>query len=155
MKVIYADQNIVVPSGQKSIFLAGPTPRDQQTPSWRLKALTILDNLDFNGIVFVPEKSNGQPKTDYIQQAEWEYVALHIATTIVFWIPRYLPDMPGFTTNVEFGYWVKSGKVLYGRPDTAEKIKYLDWLYNKVTDQQPINELKELIELAIELAIKK
>lgn len=64
--------------------------------------------------------------------------------------------MPGFTTNVEFGYWVKSksklkpGKVLYGRPDTAEKIKYLDWLYNKVTGQQPVNELTALLELAIE-----
>lgn len=62
MKVIYSDQKIVVPAGQKSIFLAGPTPRDQQTPSWRIEALTILDGLGFNGIVFVPESSNGQPK---------------------------------------------------------------------------------------------
>jgi hydrolase, NUDIX family len=152
MKVIYSDQKIVVPAGQKSIFLAGPTPRDQQTPSWRIEALTILDGLGFNDIVFVPESSNGQPKEDYINQTEWEYAALHIATTIAFWIPRSLPDMPGFTTNVEFGYWVKSksGKVLYGRPDTAEKIKYLDWLYNKVTGQQPVNELTALLALAIE-----
>ena len=152
MKVIYSDQKIVVPSGQRSIFLAGPTPRDQQTPSWRIEALTILDGLGFNDIVFVPESSNGQPKENYIPQTEWEYAALHVATTITFWIPRSLPDMPGFTTNVEFGYWVKSksGKVLYGRPDTAEKIKYLDWLYNKVTGQQPVNELTALLELAIE-----
>lgn len=152
MKVIYSDQKIVIPAGQKSIFLAGPTPRDQQTPNWRPEALIILDGLGFDDIVFVPESSSGQPKENYLYQAEWEYTALHIATTIAFWIPRSLPDMPGFTTNVEFGYWVKSksGKVLYGRPDTAKKIKYLDWLYNKVTGQQPVNELTALLELAIE-----
>ena len=34
-----------------------------------------------------------------------------------------IPNMSGFTTNVEFGYWLHSGKVLYGRPDGAPKIK--------------------------------
>ena len=60
----------------------------------------------------------------------WEREALINATVILFWVPRKLPDMSAFTTNVEFGYWLHSGKVVYGRPNDASKIKYLDWLYS-------------------------
>ena len=41
------------------------------------------------------------------------------------------------TTNVEFGYWLHTGKALYGRPDDAKKIKYLDWLYKTDTNKSP------------------
>lgn len=34
--------------------------------------------------------------------------------------------MPAFTTNVEFGEDLHSGKMLYGRPDGAPKMRYLD-----------------------------
>ncbi|CAF1638788.1 unnamed protein product [Adineta ricciae] len=34
--------------------------------------------------------------------------------------------MPGFTTNIEFGEDLHSGKIVYGRPDSAEKCRYLD-----------------------------
>lgn len=52
----------------------------------------------------------------------WERMALTEATVIMFWVPRSLPDMAGFTTNVEFGYWMPTKKVIYGRPNTAKKI---------------------------------
>ena len=70
----------------------------------------------------------------------------------MFWIPRSLPDMPAFTTNVEFGYWLHSGKVIYGRPDDATKIKYLDWLYKEDYNKIPINDLDELLKESIILA---
>ena len=38
----------------------------------------------------------------------WERIALTDATVILFWVPRKLPDMAAFTTNVEFGYWLHS-----------------------------------------------
>ncbi len=79
----------------------------------------------------------------------WERIALTEVTTIVFWIPRHLPDMPAFTTNVEFGYWLHTRKVVYGRPDNAEKIKYLDWLYELDYGSKPINNLQELLQLAV------
>lgn len=53
--------------------------------------------------------------------------------------------MPAFTTNVEFGYWLHTGKVLYGRPDNARKIKYLDWLYKIDTNEEPFNTLEQLL----------
>lgn len=53
--------------------------------------------------------------------------------------------MPAFTTNVEFGYWLHTGKILYGRPDDARKIKYLDWLYETNMNSKPYNSLEELL----------
>lgn len=82
----------------------------------------------------------------------WERVALINATVILFWVPRKLPDMPAFTTNVEFGYWLHSGKVVYGRPNNADKIKYLDWLYKLDYDKTPHEDLQSLLEKSIKLA---
>lgn len=147
MKINYSDE--VVVKGEKSIFLAGPTPRGENVVSWRKAACEILEELGFDGVVYVPEYSSWKPKESYVDQAMWEREALSDASSIVFWIPRHLPDMPAFTTNVEFGYWLHTGKVLYGRPDAAEKIKYLDWLYELDYGIKPSNNLKELLEKAV------
>lgn len=53
--------------------------------------------------------------------------------------------MPLFTTNVEFGYWLHSGKVVYGRPRNAHKTKYLDWLYKLDYDKDPYTDLETLL----------
>ena len=79
----------------------------------------------------------------------WEREGLTKASVIVFWIPRSLPDMPAFTTNVEFGYWIHSKKIIYGRPDDAVKIKYLDWLYELDYNEKPFNNLDDLLKNAI------
>jgi hypothetical protein len=150
MIVNYSDQEVL--KNQKSIFLAGPTPRGENSKSWRTEACEILEQLGFDGIVYVPEYSTWKPKADYVDQAQWEREALSNASVIAFWIPRTLPDMPAFTTNVEFGYWLHTGKVIYGRPSTAKKIKYLDWLYTIDTDEEPYSSLKELLENSVILA---
>ena len=148
MIINYSDQEVL--KGTKSIFLAGPTPRDKEITSWRNEACKILEKLNFDGLVYIPEYSSWKPKADYVDQAMWERKALTHASIIVFWIPRKLPEMPAFTTNVEFGYWLHTNKVIYGRPDTAEKIKYLDWLYKLDYNEEPINNLEELLTKAIE-----
>lgn len=147
MQINYSDQEVI--KSKKSIFLAGPTPRDKNTISWRTKACEILKEQGFDGLVYVPEYSSWKHKADYVDQAMWERLALTEATLIVFWIPRHLPDMPAFTTNVEFGYWLHTNKVLYGRPDNAEKIKYLDWLYKLDYQEEPYNNLEDLLKEAI------
>ena len=150
MVINYSDQE--VSKEEKSIFLAGPTPRSKDVESWREEACKILEKNGFDGVVYIPECSNHKPKEDYVEQAQWEREALSNAKVIVFWIPRKLPEMPGLTTNVEFGYWLHTGKVLYGRPDGAEKIKYLDWLYNVDTNLKPYNNIEELLVSAIKKA---
>ena len=82
----------------------------------------------------------------------WERIALTEAIVILFWIPRELPDMPAFTTNVEFGYLLHSGKVIYGHPNNAKKIKYLDWLYKIDYNKEPFLNLDELLKKSINLA---
>ena len=149
MRVNFSDE--VVLKGKKSIFLAGPTPREEKVASWRVDAVKKLEELGFDGVVFVPEYSTWVPKTNYVDQANWEREALTEATVILFWIPRRLPDMPGFSTNVEFGYWLHSKKVIYGRPDGAPKTKYLDWLYKTDYNEEPFNDLDKLLEYAVEI----
>ena len=151
MIVNYSTVNVL--KDDKSIFLAGPTPRSIDVETWRNEAIKILHELGFRGIVYVPEKELDDRTFDYTNQVWWEREALHNATTIVFWIPRNVELMPGFTTNVEFGYWLakNSDKVIYGRPNNCPKNKYLDWLYETETGKKPIDNLRDLLNNAVEM----
>jgi hypothetical protein len=153
MIVVYTNQKIS--PGKKSIFLAGPTPRKKEVPSWRLKAIKILKEKDFDGVVYIPENPSGGTFDNLIKRSLWERKALAAATVILFWIPRQFPDLPAFTTNVEFGYWLHTKKIIYGRPDNAKKIKYLDWLYQHDYNKKPFNNLNDLITEAIKMANRK
>lgn len=145
MNVIFARQPL-----PRSIFLAGPTPRHESVLSWRREALNILEyRICFTGDVFVPEDENWQPHDDYHGQIEWEWNGLATASVIVFWVPRDLDDMPGFTTNVEFGMTAHTGKILLGFPPGAPKTKYLVALAERY--QVPIfHDLEELLVCAVE-----
>lgn len=126
MKVAYALQPI-----EKSIFLAGPTPRPPKSgqlpvPSWRPAAIAMLrDELGFAGTVFLPEAADGKPHDEYFHQVSWEWEGLNQCTVAAFWVPRVLENMPGMTTNVEYGQLVSSGKMVLGAPPDAEKMSYL------------------------------
>jgi hypothetical protein len=123
MKVIHALEKI-----EQSIFLAGPTPRSPEVTSWRHEALKILDYVDFKGTVYVPESDDWGPHDQYDDQVKWEWEALNSSTIVLFWIPRDLAKMPAFTTNVEFGLFIGSGKCVMGYPVGAPKMNYLHQL---------------------------
>lgn len=111
---------------RKSIFLAGPSPRGEFTDwhgTWREDAIKHLQEIGFDGHVFLPLPFNG---LSYEAGVEWEEFFLEIADRIVFWIPRDLDTLPGLTTNVEYGEWMKSGKVNLGYPPGADKMRFLD-----------------------------
>ena len=145
MNIIYSDMKIPDIIDTNTIFLAGPTPRLPYVKSWRLEAIEIFKELKFQGTLFIPERKDWSIDFSYDDQVEWEYTALHCSKVIMFWIPRYLPDMPGFTTNVEFGYWLAKypeiNNVIYGRPNDSEKNRYLDWMYKKETSNDIENTL--------------
>jgi 8-oxo-dGTP pyrophosphatase MutT (NUDIX family) len=130
LKVVYAKEEhpteIV-----KSIFLAGPTPRDKDTKSWRPEAIELLERLGYDGHVFVPEPRDGF-SGDYIDQVEWEDRALQMADIIVFWVPRKAPNMLALTTNIEWGLWADTGKCILGTPPEAEHVRYLQWMATKM-----------------------
>jgi len=130
MRVIFARQPFPA-SFTKSIFLAGPTPRTPDVTSWRREALHALEAMQYDGVVYVPEDEAWTTFDDdqYLQQVDWEQDAMRRSDVIVFWVPRDLTTLPGFSTNVEFGLWAQSGKVLFGGPDAeTPKNRYLETL---------------------------
>jgi len=133
MKVSYSDAPVVM--GEKSIFLAGPTVRKEQQQdwekgSWRNEAIEILQELGFDGIVYVPEYSTMKDFVDKDDQFIWEWDALHAASLVVFWVPLK--------------------PILYGRPEGSDKNGYLDRIYFKALGNKPYNELKALLQAAVE-----
>ncbi len=153
MQINYSDEE-VIKNGKPSIFLAGPTRRDERKDlSWRRDAEKILEKLGFDGIVYVPEFKDNVPwDGKYLKrQTDWEWTALNRADVIVFWIPRELEKMPGFTTNVEFGRYItmKPESVILGYPDFACKMGYLEYLYNTETKRTGNKTLEDTLKEAV------
>lgn len=116
-----------------SIFLAGPTVRGNQPHliSWRFEAVEEFKKQGFQGNVIIPEFSNKlESDKNRIDIPLWEFEGLRKCDVIMFWIPR-TRELIGLTTNCEFGYWMASHreKVIYGRPNDAYRIQYLDIMW--------------------------
>lgn len=138
MEVVYTHEEMPE-TFTKSIFLAGPSLRpgqEEEMESWRKSALKYLEDQDYSGVVFVPENRDGKFKENfsYDNQIEWEEKYLNIADCIVFWVPRDLGldskdnlKLGALTTNVEWGAWANSGKVVFGAPKDADKVTYLQY----------------------------
>lgn len=131
MEVVYALEELpkVI---TKSIFLAGPTPRSEDGNPWRQEAIKLLEEAEFDGVVYVPEPRNGKWHKEYDRQVEWEELCLNQADCILFWVPRDLKTMPAFTTNIEWGRWEASGKLVLGYPKEAEKMSYMNHYAEKL-----------------------
>lgn len=160
MQLVFSDQEFPT-AITKSMFLAGPSPRSNNFADWRPKALQILNELNFDGFVFIPipkDKFYGnddQIGWTYIGQTSWERKGRQIADIILFWVDREIDisdkdlGMPGFTTNVEFGKDLNSGKILYGRPDDSPKCRYLDDEYSTQLKQKVFTNLTDLLQEAV------
>lgn len=146
MKLVYALEPIL--TDIPSVFLAGPTPRSRWVNSWRPEmqqamlaaAYSRLASPEYPEAInprdlslFIPEPRGGEWHKDYLAQVEWEHEAISACTVLLFWIPRFVSEgLPGFTTNVEFGYWLeKKENLILGTPPEAEKVRYLKWLLKK------------------------
>ncbi|GAA2158505.1 MULTISPECIES: nucleoside 2-deoxyribosyltransferase domain-containing protein [Glycomyces] len=117
-------------SWDAAVFLAGPLPRSVEVPSWGPQAVAYLREQwrqDGRLVVFTPELREGV-LADYTGQVAWEHRGLNRADVILFWVPRDLVTMPAFTTNIEFGTWFDSGKIVLGAPAAAPKNEYLQEL---------------------------
>jgi len=138
MHIVFAEQPF--PSKVlKSLFLEGPSVRAADQADWRHEALRTLESLGYDGHVFIPipearfcGASADQQGWTYDGQIAWECRGRALADVIVAWVPREIDrdredlGMPGFTTNMEIGEDLHSGKLVYGRPANAPKNRYLD-----------------------------
>lgn len=133
---------------KRSIFLAGPCPRkfEHGDRTWHDDALHYLDSIGYDGHVFIPLPFVG----DYVEGVHWEETYLNLADVILFWVPRELETLPGFTTNIEFGEWFKSGKTVLGYPPGAPKMSYLD-LRARENGVEVRNTLEETLDVALQM----
>ena len=142
VKVYFSNNKIK--RGEKSIFLAGTTEADPDK-DWRRKVITLLEKKGYDGVVYNPDYTSLKVKNDYKTQLEWELRGIKDATAILFWVDRDLAKRPGLTTNVEFGYWLHSGRLFYGRPNDSQKCLYLDMLYEMHEVRKPETDLEALV----------
>ena len=147
LNINYSDQPVI--KSRHSIFLAGPSPRGEKNLSWRPQACEILNELGFDGLVYYPEYAT-EVQFDYNKQVLWEWEALEEAGMIFFWVPRDREKMLALTTNVEFGYYVRDKRALYGRPNFAYSVEYLDRLYKRHHEEEVFKDLKSLCAFAVE-----
>ena len=144
------------------IFLAGPTVRGHQQhlqPSWRFAAINEFERRGFKGSLIVPEFSDkAQSDKGKYDLPIWEYAGLKLADGILFWVPR-TRELIGLTTNFELGYWMRwREKLVYGRPDDAYRIDYLDILWKHDHDEHGVgsrkiyNSLASTVDAALEVA---
>lgn len=156
MRVIYARQKFPT-SCRKTLFLAGPSPRGDKVtglsnvPTWRTEAIRLLRENDFAGDVYVPEPEDGKwSMEDYDEQFDWENEGLERADCILFWVPRDLKTLPGFTTNHEHGEYFRFGKTVLGAPSFrgTPKMRYLV-RKGELVGQAQAESLGECIDLAL------
>ena len=145
-----------------TIFLAGPTVRGNQPNliSWRFEAIELFKQKSFDGQLIVPEFTDKTQSDQYRYDIPvWEYNGLQKCHVIMFWVPR-LKELIGLTTNHEHGYWMarEREKMVYGRPDDAYRITYLDIMWvedgkrSHWSNKCPIyNKLSKTVDAALEL----
>lgn len=148
MRIVYATES-APESLTSSIFLAGPSPRHPEHPNWRIDALRLLEEMGYDGVVFVPLTRDNQWSHSYTSQLDWETKHLNMADVILFWVPRNLETLPAFTTNIEFGTWMQSGKAVVGWPHEAVKMDVFGYQTNRY--QVPVEHtLADTIETALD-----
>jgi 8-oxo-dGTP pyrophosphatase MutT (NUDIX family) len=161
MEIVYTGEDMPA-SFANSIFLAGPSLRpgqEKEMESWRKDAIQILEDKGFTGTIFCPEARDQifKENFDYDNQVDWEEKYLNVADCIVFWVPRDISTnskgdlkLPAFTTNIEFGAWADSGKIVFGAPPKAAKNNYLKHYAEKYN--APVAEtLVETLDHAMEM----
>jgi nucleoside 2-deoxyribosyltransferase len=145
-----------------SIFLAGPTVRGNQPhlTSWRFDAIKEFEKQGFKGDLIIPEfTEKSESDKGKLWVPLWEYNGLKEADCIMFWIPR-TRELIALTTNMEFGYWQgrEPQKMIYGRPDDAYRMGYLDVMWKTVASENKqyqsdiYNTLEDTVAASIKMA---
>ena len=151
---------------KETVFLAGVTVRGNQPhlTSWRFEAIELFTKKGFNGNLIIPEFTDKTESDKYRYDLPvWEFRGLTNSDVIMFWVPR-TRELIGLTTNYEIGYWTArdGSKIVYGRPDDAYRINYLDIMWvedskrTKARHLGPIyNTLEKTVNAALRLLIIK
>lgn len=148
MDVVYTGGEIT--KDEKVCFLAGPTLNDKKALSWRVKAIEMFDYFNFSGTLYIPEVENRLYYNKKIgtREMQLDHKILNNADIVMFWIPRS-DDMLALYTNVEFGYLLNKGNLVYGRPNDAVMCEFLDFLYKEKLGKDYCETLEDTVKETI------
>jgi len=139
-----------------TIFMAGCTVRGNQPylTSWRFEAVELFKKKGFDGNLIIPEfVSKTESDKHRPDRPIWEFKGLQRCGVIMFWINRSR-ELIGLTSNHEHGYWMgrDRSKMVYGRPDDAYRMAYLDIMW--VQDANRLNIVAEPIYRTLETTVE-
>lgn len=137
---------------QRLLYLAGPVPRKSAEPAWHDDAITECRKAEFDATIAVPRLPAGTSE-DPDAQVVWEHAAMSRADALLFWIPRVLWELPGLTTNLEWGVWHDSGKAVLGAPAGTPRMRYLRF-YAQQAGAPQAESLAETARLAVQIAMR-
>lgn len=160
--LVYCYQNLEsIPSRELSIFLAGPSSRDDVLSfKWRSFAHHYLRQVGFQGIIVIPEPREDDwsfKDTSPTSIVEWEATRLLKVTLGFFWIPRHPVQLPGRVTNTEVGFLAGMAyadparfrqRIIWGYPLDAWKVKSEHHWLSNVAGIEPFHDLKTMCQSA-------
>lgn len=155
MNILYNLEKNTLPH-KNTIFLAGGTSRTDVSSSWRKEALMLLEKNKFDGNVIVPEPRNGFLSKEIFnkkEQISWEREMMARANVIIFWFDRCMDKhsanyLPCLTSNIEFGEWFKSEKVVLGISNESDNMDYIKEIWTEL-DKQYLKQLQSTIDIAL------
>src|SRR5436309_1919591 len=97
---------------EKMIFLGDSTLyQGKLSSSWRIDAIQWLEQLGYDGTVYIPEDKEGYPNTaslNYEARLRWVRGALMRSDVIIFWLPRDPKSLSHIVMGVELGWLMES-----------------------------------------------
>jgi len=147
-----------VPDDMSSVFLAGPSSREDVLEfKWRPRAVELLRLYRFTGVIVVPEPRENDwsfKETFPTEIVSWERKRLLLQVKkVVFWIPRHQTQLPGRVTNTELGFLAGMAyadperykkRLVWGYPETAWKVKSEDHWVHDTADIKPWHHLEAM-----------
>jgi hypothetical protein len=155
---LYNDPVLPDDMAEGSVFLAGPTSRNQVLDcQYRAEARLILRFSGFTGWIFCPEPRGLEEAGDFTERSYiywWESRRLMGATHPTFWIPRKGVEMAGVNINFELGIFIgmalagglKNRKLHIGWTMEAERMGLPNHYITEWAMLTPYHDLKEMCE---------
>lgn len=109
---------------EKMLFLADSTfQQDKLNSSWRIDAIQLLEQLGYDGIIYLSEEREGSPGSTFLDdeaKVRWTRGALMRSDVIVFGLPEDLKGPPDIVMGVELGWLMESGRIILAMPSERE-----------------------------------
>ena len=158
--LVYCYQNLdPVPDAVPSVFLAGPSSRDDVLNfKWRPFARHYLRQGGFQGVIIVPEPREDDWSfkdsfpTDIVS---WETTRLLSVDNAVVWLARHQVQLPGRVTNTELGFLGGMAyadperfkdRLVWGYPLGAWKVKSEHHWIGDIAGVEPFHDLQEMCD---------